>query len=190
MNLSLAKNIDSCSNLNLLGIYTLDKVSIGDNDYHNIKINISKIADPLYTDDSEYETIHTYTLEGTTEYIKNNEIFKIKVLLCTDFKSKNESIKKSDISILTDFLFNNDSFSISIVSSKIIKFEDKYDALGIDFQNLDEVLLQQDLFNPDGTLKDLSLQSAKMKRFNEVDLKGFQRVAEPPVKKNKVNESR
>ena len=142
INLSLAQKIDRCNIFDAPGIYTLDKISIDDNVYHNITIDIREIANLTYSESDQYGTFLSYTISGTIKYIKNNEIFEINFLYCSHFNSKNESIKKSYITLSDDFINSKDPFKNSILSSNIINFESIQDALKRSYQNLYQILHQ------------------------------------------------
>ena len=184
MNLSLALKIDSCSNLNSQGVYILDEVRIDKDYYYNVRIDLSRVANPTNTDNNEYGDFIAYTLEGTIEYFNNNEKYEINILYCSDFKSKDKSIKESSVTLTNGFINGKQPLSINILNSNIVHFKSTDDAFETDYQNLDQVL--QDIFDPKDKATFLALSSFTTKGFKDVDTKSSQIVAGPPLKKMKL----
>ena len=115
MNLSLAETIKNCSSFNNLRIYTLDKVMINGQEFHNIKINITKTYNPNKYIVNEKEIIDYYILEGTINYIQNNESKNIKITYCYNIILVEEPTK-SNVILSTDPVNGEESLLIYILS--------------------------------------------------------------------------
>ena len=148
MNLSLALKIDSCSYLIFPGIYTLDKVRIDKDYYYDVRIDLKRVANPTHTDKDQYRDLISYPLEGTIEYFKNNENYKINILYCADFYSKDKSIKKSSVTLTNGFIHNKQPLLIDILNSNIIHFKSTDEALERDYQLLNNDLFPQGIWEP------------------------------------------
>ena len=142
INLSLAQKIDSCNNLNLPGIYILDKVRINNDYYNHIVIDLREIPKQTHTENNEYGDFIAYTLEGTINYIKNDENYEINILNCTDFISKDKSIRESTVTLSNSFINSKNPLSISILSSNILSIESANNELR---RVSDDILPQEEL---------------------------------------------
>ena len=140
MNLSLAQKIDSCINLNRPGVYTVDKVTIIDEDgsskeHSNITIEISKPANLSKSENSDVIISNAYIIQGTVKYIENNENYEINFSLCDEYKY--ESNKPFSIILSNSAINIKHSLIISILSSNISHFESKEETLDRDSTNED-----------------------------------------------------
>ena len=103
MNLSLAVTIEDCSSFNTPGIYTLDKVMINEKVFHNIKIDITKMAKLNSSNITTTGLFNYYILEGAISYTQNNESKNIKITGCSEIifilESKTSIVIQSNESV-------------------------------------------------------------------------------------------
>ena len=124
MNLSLAQ-IYNCIVFSQSGIYTLDKLSIRENEFKDIKIDISDtptlIAEEVKKDDPDF---NAYVLNGSIKYIENNESKEIGINYCTVFKFIDKFDKvQTKVYLYPNIEKKDDYLFISIESSNIVNFE-------------------------------------------------------------------